>query len=201
MEQSEMSLKDTNVFTINSKGNIMKKLVLCISMLCINNIVATEFIIRPATPKDVSLVFEFIKEIAEYEKMSDEVVATEQDTYDALFGEHPYAHVILGFADDKPAGFAIYFYNFSTFLGKPGINLEDIFIRPAMRNKGLGTKMIAYLAKVAKEELGGKLEWRVLNWNSPAISFYKKIDATLLTDWTVCQLLGKERDALANLVD
>lgn len=157
----------------------------------------TKFKIKSATINDVPLILEMIKELAEYEKMLNEVVATEEILRETLFGEHACAEVILGYHENIPIGFALFFHNFSTFLGKPGIYLEDLYISPDMRGKGFGKRMLAYLAKLAKERNCGRLEWWVLNWNQPAVDFYKSIGAKPMDDWTVFRVTEQALDNLS----
>jgi GNAT superfamily N-acetyltransferase len=149
-----------------------------------------KFEIKPATVKDVPLILSLIKELADYEKLSHEVIATEEKLQTALFGDYPYAEIIIGYLDNIPVGFALYFHNFSTFLGLPGIHLEDLFVKPHARGKGFGKQMLAHVAKVAKERECGRLEWSVLNWNEPAINFYKSLGAKPMDEWTVYRLTG-----------
>jgi len=157
-----------------------------------------KFTMRFANKSDVGLILAFIKELAEYEKLAHEVVASEQGLHKTLFGDRKVAEVILGFYDNEPVGFMLFFHNYSTFLAKPGIYLEDLYLKPEMRGKGLGKTMLSYLAKVAKERDCGRLEWWVLNWNKPAIDFYKSIHAEPMDEWTVFRLSGK---SLADLAD
>jgi len=150
------------------------------------NIINTElsgFKLRFAELNDVSLIFEFIRELAKYEEMLDAVVATEEDIRESLF-ERKIAEVIIGEYQNKPVCFALFFYNFSTFLGKPGIYLEDLFVKPEMRGKGIGKIMLSFLAKLAIERKCGRLEWACLDWNEPSIKFYKHLGATPMDDWT-----------------
>jgi GNAT superfamily N-acetyltransferase len=156
------------------------------------------FIIRESNSSDVPIIFNFIKGLAAYEKLSHEVVATEEGLRRTLFGDNPKAEVILGYYKNDPVAFALFFYNYSTFLGKPGIYLEDLFVLPEMRGKGFGKVMLAYLAKLAKERDCGRLEWSVLDWNEPALKFYKSIGARKMEEWTTQRLDG---DALSNLAD
>ena len=153
--------------------------------------------LRYAGEDDIQLIFQFIKDLAEYEKMADEVVATEFQLKEHLFGDHSYAEVILAFYDDSPAGFALFFHNFSTFLGRPGLYLEDLFVKPKYRGKGIGTSLLSYLAKVAVERNCGRLEWAVLDWNTPSIEFYKSLNAKPLDDWTTFRLTGDSLDKLS----
>ena len=155
------------------------------------------FTIKTATAEDIPLILSFIKQLAEYEKLSHEVIATEESLRETLFGKKSYAEVILAYLDDKPVGFALFFHNYSTFLGKPGIYLEDLFVLPVVRGQGVGKKMLSYLARLAKERDCGRLEWWVLNWNESAISFYKSLDAKPMDEWMVYRLTGKALDDLA----
>ena len=147
-------------------------------------------LIRAATPDDLPLILQFIRELAAYEKLSDEVTADEARLRQTLFGERPAAECLLALSDDQPAGFAVYFTNYSTFLAKPGLYLEDLFVRPAFRGRGLGKALLLHLAKLANQRGCGRMEWAVLNWNQPAIEFYESIGARRLTDWTICRLSG-----------
>jgi GNAT superfamily N-acetyltransferase len=147
--------------------------------------------IAEATEADVQLILRFIRGLAEYEKLSDEVVATEGDLREALFGPNPVAWVLLAYWADEPAGFALYFLNFSTFLGKPGIYLEDLFVEPALRGKGIGKALLVRLAEIARERGYGRLEWSVLDWNRPAIDFYRSLGAEAKAEWTIYRLSGE----------
>lgn len=158
----------------------------------------SELEIRPATVEDVPLLLNFIKDLAEYEKLSHEVSATEEILRDSLFGERRVAEALLAYLGDDPAGFALFFHNFSTFLGRPGIYLEDLYVRPEYRGFKVGRTLLAQLAKLAKERGCGRLEWSVLDWNEPSIGFYKSLGAVAMDDWTVYRLTG---DALQELSD
>jgi GNAT superfamily N-acetyltransferase len=147
--------------------------------------------IAPATERDVPLILTFIKKLAEYENLSHQVVATEDMLREALFGSRPAAEVLIAYWDEEPAGFALFFHNFSTFLGRRGIYLEDLFVDPAQRGKGIGKALLIHLAKIAKERACGRLEWSVLDWNKPAIDFYKSLGAVPLEDWTQFRLTGE----------
>jgi GNAT superfamily N-acetyltransferase len=155
-----------------------------------------ELEIRSATRDDVPLILSFIKELAEYERLSQEVVATEEGLRDSLFGERPAAEVLIGHLGDEPAGFALFFHSFSTFLGRPGIYLEDLYVRPAFRGTGVGRTLLVRLAELATERGCGRLEWSVLNWNKPAIRFYKALGAVPMDEWTVYRVTG---DAVGDL--
>ena len=147
----------------------------------------SDFIIRECTHEDMGLVLSFIRELAVYEKMIDEVVVTEDLLYDQLLVKKLSA-CVLAFEDNVPVGFALYFFNFSTFLGKNGLYLEDLFVRPAFRGKGYGKKLLFHLADIAKQRNCGRMEWSVLNWNTPAIDFYKSLGAKAMDGWTVFRL-------------
>lgn len=154
--------------------------------------------IRPATQDDVPVILSFIRQLAEYEKLAHEVVATEEILRESLFGKKPYAEVIISTLENEPVGFAIFFHNFSTFLGKPGIYLEDLFVLPEKRGSGVGQKMLSYLARLAKERDCGRLEWWVLDWNEPAIDFYRRLGAKPMDEWTVYRVTGEALSDLAN---
>jgi len=147
-----------------------------------------ELRIEPATVHDVPLILQFIKDLAEYEKLPNAVVATEDDLRSHLFGPNAMAHTVIAFVGDEPAGFALYFFNFSTFLARPGLYLEDLFVKPALRKRGVGRALLAHLARIALERGCGRVEWSVLNWNEMALRFYRSIGAEPLSDWTVMRL-------------
>ena len=149
-----------------------------------------EFKIRPAEESDVKLILQFIKGLGEYEKLSHEVVATEEKLRKTLF-KQKMAEVIIGEFGSEPVGFALFFYNYSTFLGQAGIYLEDLYIKPEMRGKGFGKTMLKHLAKIAVEHDCGRLEWACLDWNEPSICFYKGLGAKALDDWTVYRVTGE----------
>jgi GNAT superfamily N-acetyltransferase len=153
--------------------------------------------IIPASEKDLSVILSFIRKLAEYEKLLHEVSATEELLREALFGARPVAEVVIAYWDDKPAGFALFFHNISTFLGRAGIYLEDLFVEPEQRGKGIGKALMLYLAKLAQERGCGRLEWAVLNWNTPSIEFYKSLGAVPMHDWTVFRVTGGDLEALA----
>ena len=154
--------------------------------------------IRAAAPADVPLITSLVRELAEYEKLADEAVATEADFIRALFGPSPKAHALIVEHEGQPAGFALYFYNFSTFLGRPGIYIEDVFIRPEFRRNGFGRAIFKYLARKALAENCERLEWWVLDWNAPAIDFYRGLGAIAMDEWTVQRLTG---DALKTFAE
>jgi GNAT superfamily N-acetyltransferase len=153
--------------------------------------------ISRATERDVPLILQFIRELAEYERAPDEAVATVEGLTAALFGDQPQAEVLLAHFDGEPAGFALFFYNFSTWTGKRGIYLEDIFVRPPLRRHGIGAALFREIAAIAVERDCPRLEWAVLNWNELAINFYKKIGATAKDDWTTFRLSGETLRSLA----
>ncbi|MGD0302625.1 MAG: GNAT family N-acetyltransferase [Bryobacteraceae bacterium] len=153
--------------------------------------------IIPATERDVPLVFSFIRKLAEYEKLLDQVVATEELLREGLFGPHPAAEVVLAYLDGVPVGFALYFHTFSTFVGRSGIYLEDLFVEPTHRGLGVGKALLAYVANLAVERGCGRYEWSVLNWNTPSINFYKSLGAVPLDDWTRYRLAGDALDRVA----
>lgn len=149
---------------------------------------SVELQIRQATIDDVSTILFFIRSLAEYEKLTHEVSATEELLKETLFSGKVNAYALLGFWNSQPVCFAIYFYNFSTFKGKPGLYLEDVFVLPEMRGKGFGKQMLIELAKIAKANNCGRFEWSVLDWNEPAIRFYKSLGAKPMNEWTVFRL-------------
>ena len=154
--------------------------------------------IRSATSADTTILFYLIKALAKYEQLSDAVVGNESDLREHLFGKHPYAKAILAEWDHETAGFALFFYNYSTFLTKPGIYLEDLFVLPAYRRRGIGTAMLTYIAKLGLKEGIGRFEWSVLDWNESAIAFYQKMGAEILPEWQTCRVRGTALDLLAN---
>ena len=156
------------------------------------------FTIRPATIVDVPIILQLIRDLATYERAPNEVTATEAQLVDVLFGEKPVAEVLLAFEDEMPIGFAVFFHNFSTWLGKPGLYLEDLFVKPEARGKGYGRALLIYLAKIARDRGCGRMEWAVLDWNEPAIQFYKKIGAQSLDEWQIFRLT---RDGIAKLAE
>jgi GNAT superfamily N-acetyltransferase len=158
---------------------------------------ANELYIRPATEADVPLILRFIRELAQYERLEHEVVATEESLRATLFGGPRFAEVLIAEVDGDPAGFALFFHNYSTFLGRPGIYLEDLYVRPELRARGYGRALLARLASIAQERHCGRLEWAVLNWNEPAIRFYRSLGAKPMDHWTVYRLIGEPLDALA----
>ena len=156
------------------------------------------FRIERATERDVPLILRLIRGLAEYEKLTDEVRATEDDLRRSLFGPNPAAEVVVGYAGDEAVGFALFFHNYSTFLARPGMYLEDLFVVPAWRGHGYGRQLLAHLATLAVERGCGRLEWAVLDWNEPAIGFYKSLGAKPLHDWTVFRVTGDGLHQLAS---
>jgi GNAT superfamily N-acetyltransferase len=152
--------------------------------------------IRSAAADDLPLIAQFIRDLAAYEKLSHEVRFDEATLGDRLFGPRPYAEVVIGEIDDAPQGFALFFHNFSTFEGRPGIYLEDLFVRPAARGSGLGKALLSHLASLAVQRDCARLEWSVLDWNEPSIGFYKGLGARMMDEWTIMRVDG---DALAQL--
>ncbi len=153
--------------------------------------------LAPAVEADVPLLLRFIRDLAVYEKLAHEVVATEDGLRRTLFGERRYAEALIARLDGVPAGFALYFHNYSTFLGKPGLYLEDLFVEPGQRGKGIGRALLQRLAAIALERGCGRVEWAVLDWNAPSIAFYRALGASAMDDWTVFRLEGAALRALA----
>jgi GNAT superfamily N-acetyltransferase len=153
--------------------------------------------IRAATEADVALILSFVRQLADYEKLAHLVTATESGLRDALFGAHAGAEVVLAFEGDVAVGFAVYFHNFSTFLGVRGLWLEDLFVDPAYRGRGYGKALLLHVARVARQRGCGRFEWAVLDWNEPSIRFYKSLGAQPLEDWTIMRVTGAALDALA----
>lgn len=154
------------------------------------------FSIRAARPGDEDLLLDLIRELAVYEQLADEVVATPGLLAAQLFSEAPLVHAVIAECDGQGVGFALYFFNFSTFLARPGLYLEDLFVRPAWRGQGMGKALLLHLAGVARERNCGRMEWSVLDWNQPAIDFYRSLGARPMDEWTVFRL---DRAALAAL--
>ena len=153
--------------------------------------------IEPATEGDAALILRFIRGLAAYENLLDACVATEEALHRTLFGERPAAEVLLAFWNNEPAGFALYFSSYSTFLAKPGIYLEDLFVEPEVRGHGIGTALLARLARVAVEHNCGRLEWSVLDWNEPSIGFYRSLGAVAMDEWTGYRLTDAALERLA----
>jgi GNAT superfamily N-acetyltransferase len=158
--------------------------------------IQSDFEIRPARVQDVPVILGLIRELATYERAPDKVTATEEQLVDVLFGEKPVAEVLLAFEGKSPVGFAVFFHNFSTWLGRPGLYLEDLFVKPDKRGKGYGRALLVDLAKVARDRGCGRMEWAVLDWNEPAIKFYRTLGAKPMEEWTVFRLT---RDGIAML--
>jgi len=146
--------------------------------------------IAPALESDVPVILDFIRQLADYEKLSGEVAATEESLRDTLFGARPYAEVLIAYWEEMPVGFALFFHNYSTFLAKPGIYLEDLFVNPAARGKGIGKALLTRLAELALERGCGRVEWAVLDWNAPSIEFYQRMGARAMDEWTTFRLTG-----------
>lgn len=155
--------------------------------------------IRTAAEADVPLILAFIKALAEYERLADRVVATEESVRNTLFGHPRFAEVLIAESEGEPVGFALFFHNYSTFLAQPGIYLEDLFVKPEARGHGFGKALLARLASIAKSRNCGRLEWAVLNWNQPSIDFYESLGAKPMDEWKVYRLTGEALDALAIL--
>lgn len=151
--------------------------------------------IRLAEPTDTPLILRFIKELAEYEKLAHEVVASKEILDETLFGERSYAEVIIAEYNNEPVGYTLFFHNFSTFLGRPGLYIEDIYVTPKQRGKGIGKALLAYCARLAKERKCGRMEWWVLKWN-PARKFYEKIGAEAMDEWVVYRLTGEAMERM-----
>ena len=157
----------------------------------------SDLLIRPATIEDCELILSFIRELADYEKLLHEVVADVSALQKTLFGDKPYAEVVIADYQAQPVGFALFFHNYSTFLGQPGLYLEDLFVRPAMRGRGFGKSLLAHVASVAVSRNCGRLEWSVLDWNQPAKDFYQSLGAEPMEDWTVNRISGQTLADLA----
>ncbi len=158
---------------------------------------AGEVMLRFATEEDVPLILRFIRELAEYERLAHACVATEEMVRETLFGAKPYAEVIIAEHEGEPAGFALFFHNYSTFLARPGIYLEDLYVRPELRGYGIGKALLARLASIARERDCGRLEWAVLNWNKSAIQFYRSLGALPQDQWTVYRVTGEALERLS----
>jgi len=156
------------------------------------------FTIRHAIESDVPLILSFIKELADYEKLSHEVLATEEDFRQNLFGEKKFAEVVIGEFNSVPVAYALYFHNFSTFLGKPGLYLEDLYVKQEVRGKGFGKALLAYLARLAMDLKCGRFEWAVLDWNEPSINFYESLGASLMKEWIITRVDGDNLLKLAS---
>ena len=155
-----------------------------------------DFKIRTTTEADVPIILGLIRELADYERAPDAVVTNEAGLREVLFGQEPSAEVLLALEEGEPVGFPVYFYNFSTWLGRPGLYLEDLFVRPSARGRGYGRALLERLARIAQARGCGRMEWAVLDWNDPAIQFYRKLGAEPMTEWTVFRLT---QDGIAKL--
>ncbi len=151
---------------------------------------AEDLVIKYATIEDADIILSFIQKLAEYEKLENECVASADDLRNTLFSDYKYANVLIGYYKERAVCFALYFFNYSTFLAKPGIYLEDLFVLKEERGKGYGKKMLKHLAEIAIEKNCGRVEWAVLDWNEPAINFYKKLGAKPMDEWTTFRLTG-----------
>lgn len=156
----------------------------------------TDITIRPVREDEVPRVLDFIRELARYERLEHEVIATEEDLREALFGAQRYAEVIFACAGAEPVGFALFFHNFSTFKGRPGLYLEDLYVLPGMRGRGIGRRLLEWLARTALERRCARLEWAVLEWNEPSIAFYRNLGAEPLEDWRTFRLTGAALEQL-----
>ena len=155
------------------------------------------FQIRTATKDDVPVILSFIRKLADYERLSHEVVATEAGLRETLFGRRRTAEVALAYYKRAPVGFVLFFHNYSTFLGRPGMYIEDLFVDEAFRRRGFGSALLSYVAKLAKQRNCGRLEWSVLDWNEPAINFYRRLGALPMSEWTVFRVTGENLTKLA----
>jgi GNAT superfamily N-acetyltransferase len=156
-----------------------------------------DFLLRAAEPRDVPAILALIRDLAEYERLTHLLRVTEGDLHEALFGGRPAAEVVLAEADGDVAAFALFFHNYSTFLGRRGLYLEDLFVRPAFRRRGIGRALLAHLAGIATARRCGRFEWSVLDWNEPAIRFYESLGATVMPDWRIARVTGDALVALA----
>jgi GNAT superfamily N-acetyltransferase len=156
-----------------------------------------EIAIRPAAEHEVPVILRFIRDLAEYEHLEHQVVATEAMLSEVLFGPRPYAEVVFACLGDEPVGFALFFHNFSTFLGRPGIYLEDLFVRPEARGHGVGRRLLTWLAAETVRRNCGRLEWSVLDWNEPSIRFYRNLGAVLMNEWKIFRVTGPALSQLA----
>jgi GNAT superfamily N-acetyltransferase len=155
--------------------------------------------IRPATKKDAPLIVQFVRDLAEYERDPKAAVATEEDFLRDGFGTEPKFHIVFAEWDGRPAGFAFYFYNYSTWQGRPGLYLEDLFVKPEFRGKGIGKALLLHLAKIAVENNCGRYQWQVLDWNTPAIDFYKSLGAEMMKEWLTMRVDGEALKRMAEM--
>ena len=158
---------------------------------------SSEFRIEPATESDIPLILTFIKGLAQYEGLAHEVVATEESLGESLFGPQASAEVVIAYSATEPVGFAVFFHNYSTFLGRSGLYLEDLFVLPEWRGRGVGRRLLGYVANIAVTRDCGRLEWSVLDWNEPAIRFYRALGARPMDEWTVYRLAGEALERLS----
>lgn len=154
-------------------------------------------LVRPATPADVGTILNFIHDLSVYEKLAHEMKADESTLAKYLFGPYRYAECLIAEANGQPAAFALFFHNFSTFLGKPGLYVEDLFVKPEYRGRGIGLRLLRELARIALERDCGRMEWSVLDWNEPALAFYKRLGAQSMSDWTTQRLTRPAMEVLA----
>ncbi|NES88451.1 MULTISPECIES: GNAT family N-acetyltransferase [Okeania] len=154
--------------------------------------------LRSARPADVPVIFELIKALAEYEKLSHAVTGSAASLKAHLFSDHPYAEAIIAEFAGQPVGFSLFFHNYSTFLTQPGIYIEDLFVLPEYRGRGIGKQLVSYVAQLAVSRNCGRLEWSVLDWNKPAIGFYQRIGASILDEWRICRVTGNSLKSLAS---
>ena len=157
-----------------------------------------EITIRPAQEHEIPLILQFIRDLAQYEHLEHECIATVESLRRTLFGIRPYAEVVFGCVNGEPMGFALFFHNYSTFLGRPGIYLEDLFVRPEARGHGIGRRLLSWLAATAVNRECGRLEWSVLDWNAPSIAFYRKLGAVPMDEWTIFRVTGPALTQLAS---
>ena len=155
--------------------------------------------IQPATVGDVPLILRLITALGEYEKLAHQVIATEDSLRETLFGERPAGHVVIAYEGEAPAGFALWFYNYSTFLARPGLYLEDLFVLPEFRGRGIGKALLTHLARIAVDRGCGRMEWAVLDWNESAIGFYRRLGADVMDDWRICRFTGDTLRAAAQM--
>ncbi len=155
------------------------------------------FEIRPARESDASVILSFIKKLAVYERLEHEVVVTQERLKETLFGKHRTAEVVIGYLKQEPVGFALFFHNYSTFLGKPGIYIEDLYVDEKYRRRGFGRALLVHVARLGRDRKCGRLEWAVLDWNEPAIRFYRRLGAAPMSDWTVYRVTGDSLEQLA----
>jgi len=160
-------------------------------------VTSNEFRIEPANEEDVPLLLTLIRGLADYERLSDRVSATEENLRASLFGERPYAEAVIAYDGNRPVGYAIYFFTYSSFQGLPGLYLEDLFVHPDSRGSGIGRRLLAFLARKAVERGCCRIEWAVLNWNKPAIGFYERLGAEQMNEWSVYRLSGERLEEMA----